>query len=547
MAQFTLFYENSILAVHSTDVFQQVMRLCSLRSRVFILASDGDLFFGDLDPLLLESPVLELTLVRHGVIDVDCDSEMVYLVDETGRVFNTKALQPSSSSAGGMADNWKEVVILGDMTCPHGQRNASERVLISRVTCNNDGVLFTTNQRELYGIGEFSEILTSDVPQRIECFRGLRVMQVAAGSNFVVVLTQKKRQKVEQQQPPLPATSTNTSKDGVDAISMDSVASELLYVNAECPKCVPERDGNLLNPNLQQHLIAGGLTHHHHLHHHHLLPTSHPLSSVSKSTTETSVASSPCPSDDNPFEEDVPAPPGNSTPTATKRHLKDSSALNFFLDLSQQQTKLLTENVTKNITSMLSEGVKSLSRHMSGSDNTDTTLVTEPSPQTDTEDDNKCNGRRGEDTDGGVFAEEGEGEARKQGDRVKKVLLDVSGGRHGDESMDQSEASNYSTMDLGSATDLHSAFGGGIESRIARLCRMGSSLMDTDVWCFGSVNRGHLGTGDHIKRTCINSVVALSGQAVVKIECGEWGEVAYPSVRRCHYLPLFQARSTRRH
>lgn len=510
MAQFTLFYENSILSVHSKEVFQQVMRVCSLRNRVFILGSDGDLFFGDLDPLLLESPVLDLTLVRHGVIDVDCDSEMVYLVDETGRVFNTKALQPSSSPSTGMADNWKEVVILGDMTCPHGQRNTTERVLISRVTCNNDGVLFTTNLRELYGIGEFNEILTSDVPQRIECFRGQRVMQVAAGNNFVVVLTQKKRQKLQQQQQqqPPPTASTNTSKDGVDAISVDSVASEL-YVNAECPKCMPERDGNLLNP-LHQHLIAG-LNHH-----------SHPMSNVSKSTTETSVASSPCPSDENPFEEDVP-PHGKSTPT--KSH-KDS-ALNFFLDLSQQQTKLLTENVTKNITSMLSEGVKSLSRHMSGSDNTDTTLVsavTEALPETDTdkgERNTECNGQQEAD---GVFAEDCEGAAQKRelSNGRARVQLEISGGggKHGDESMEQSEASN-SMMDLGSATDLHSEFGGGTDSRIARLCRMGSSLIDTDVWCFGSVNRGHLGTGDHIKRTCINSVGALSGQAVVKIECGE--------------------------
>lgn len=474
MAYYRLFYEGSQLVIHAQGSLQLVIKLCSIRNRVFLLGIDGELFFGDLD-LLLEPPALELTFVRHGVIDVSCDSEMVYLVEETGRVWHTKAFSSLSE------ETWKELVILNDLTCPHGQRNTTERAQIYRVTCNNDGVLLTTTSRELYGMGDFNEeiLSSSDIPQRIECFRGLKILQVAAGNNFVVVLTQKKRQKQHKQKH---EASLSSIQVDYDTISMDSAASEV-HINSECPKCCPERDGGnkmFLTPGHLQSIE----------------------NNISKSTTETSIASSP--SEENPFEEDLP---NNNKSTPVKK-TKDS-ALNFFLDLSQQQTKLLTENVTKNIT-MLSEGGKSLLRHMSGSDNTDSTLVT---TAVDT-----VNEEKEKDDDEREVAEiqKSHEKERKRANNSQITQLQE---KPGDESMEPSEASN-SLIDLGSATDLHSDFLGGIENRITKLTRLGSNLIDTDVWCFGSVNKGHLGTGDHIKRTCINSVLPLSGLGVAKIECG---------------------------
>lgn len=467
-----------------------MIRLCTVRQRLFLLSSSGNLYMAD-NFLVLDS--LELHHVREGVLDVDSDSEMVYLVDDNHRVWQTKALSESS--------HWTEVPVYNDVTCPHGIRNITERVPISRVVCNNDGVLFLTTSRELYGCGDFNEILNSDSPQRIECFRGQKVLQVAAGSNFVVVLTQKKRQQQPREQGNASGASLNL---GGDAMSVDSSTSEV-FINAECLKCVPERDMSLLN----------ALNH-------------HPLGDISKSTTETSIASSACPSEDNAFEEDMPN--GKSTPF--KETQKDSSALNFFLDLSQQQTKILTENVTKNITTMLSEGVKSLSRHMSGSDNTDTTLVN--GPEGAGTDSTQCNGVRIEDP------EDGEQRQMSNSNLMARVLLE----KHGEESVEHSEASN-SLLDLGSATDLHSDFRMSTENRIARMCRIGSQLLDTDVWCFGSVNRGQLGTGDHIKRTCINSVVALSGQGVQKIECGM---IEFPLNLQTLIKKLsFQAKNIRQH
>lgn len=502
MEQFKLCYENNVVLVQCQQVIEHVIKVCSIRNRVFILSSDNNLFFGDFDSLLPEAPTLELSFVRHCVIDVDCDSKMVYAVEDNGRVVACPSASVLETS------NWKDLVVLNDCSCPHGQRNTTAQVPISRVTCNYNGVLFQTRSRQLYGLGEFNDLLNSKTPQRIKCFRGLKVLQVSAGNNFVVVLTQKKRMHSEQPQPSLDE----------DGLSVGSTDSNDVFVNAECPKCVSANHLNPL-PNYsssefphQQHLLG---------HHNHLQHLSN--NNISKSTTETSVASSPCPSDTS-FEEDLPNN-NKSTPMKTDPP-KDSSALNYLLDLSHSQTK--------NITSMLSEGVKTLSRHMSGgSDNNDSTVVVS---NTETEENTSSSSPQDVVTTievGGDFPAAASSDsdqknscnetmdAQEENPSLVDVarLVDVQSA-DGLDSMDQSEEASNSVRDLGSTTDLQSEFCG-TENRIANMCRMGSNLIDTDVWCFGSVNRGQLATGDHIRRTSVNSVWMLSGQGVVKIDCGK--------------------------
>lgn len=77
--------------------------------------------------------------------------------------------------------------------------------------------------------------------------------------------------------------------------------------------------------------------------------------------------------------------------------------------------------------------------------------------------------------------------------------------------------------DVGSVDDLIES---DVESDVIKICRIGANMLGTGVWCFGSVNKGHLGTGDHIKRTRINQVLGLTGQGVVKVCCGDEHSVA---------------------
>lgn len=91
-----------------------------------------------------------------------------------------------------------------------------------------------------------------------------------------------------------------------------------------------------------------------------------------------------------------------------------------------------------------------------------------------------------------------------------------------DYSMMSSTFDQYAS-DVGSVADLIES---DIESDIIKICRVGANMLGTGVWCFGSVNKGHLGTGDHIKRTRINQVLGLTGQGVVKVCCGYEHSVA---------------------
>ncbi|XP_055705402.1 alsin homolog [Phlebotomus papatasi] len=403
------------------------IRLCAVRNRVCVLTSKLELLCGDLE---VETSRLSVRLVKGNVVDVDSDGNEIFIVDTSGIVWSSKwgVIEKEEMS-------WHEIPIPNPRTCSHGMRNVNESIRVVSVNCNQDGVLFTTCNRELFAMGDFGEIVNSDIPVLVECFRGLKILQVATGENFAVVLTHKR---------------LHTEHSGQDNVSDASDISEG-FLCVDCPKCVPD-----INHHLTVHAKACG---------------------ISKSTTETSMASSPCLSDTLDNEELSASATAEETQKSSVTHLKihKDAAINFLLDLSLssedylieagKQTKLLKENVT-NITTMVYEGVRTLSRHMSGSDNNDT------------------------------------------------LVEEANATANGEVSV-----SETSSVDLGSTVDLHSD--SGAEGRVGKLARLGASLLATEVWCFGSINRGQLGTGDHIKRARINAVLGLGGQGVVRIDSGK--------------------------
>ncbi|XP_059608301.1 alsin homolog [Phlebotomus argentipes] len=411
---------------------EYALRLCAVKNRVCVLTSKLELLCGDLE----DNSRLSVRLVKANVVDVDSDGSEIFIVDTSGVVWSSKwsAIEKEELT-------WHEIPVPNPRTCPHGMRNVNESIRVVAVNCNQDGVLFTTCNRELFAMGDFGEIANCDIPVLVECFRGLRILQVSTGENFAVVLTHKR---------------LHTEHGGQDNVSVASDASEG-FLCVDCPKCVPD-----INHHLTVHGKAG--------------------CGISKSTTETSMASSPCLSDTFDAVDDLASSGvAEETHKSSVAHLKihKDAAINFLLDLSLssedylieagKQTKLLKENVT-NITTMVYEGVRTLSRHMSGSDNNDT-VVEETNP-----------------TAGAL----------------------VNG---------ETSVSETSSIDLGSTVDLHSE--SGTEGRVAKLARLGGALLATEVWCFGSINRGQLGTGDHIKRARINAVLGLGGQGVVRIDSGK--------------------------
>lgn len=60
------------------------------------------------------------------------------------------------------------------------------------VSCNNDGALFITADRELYAMGSFNDVCTSDQPIKVAQFINYEILQIAMGKHFAVILTRKR-------------------------------------------------------------------------------------------------------------------------------------------------------------------------------------------------------------------------------------------------------------------------------------------------------------------------------------------------------------------
>lgn len=75
--------------------------------------------------------------------------------------------------------------------------------------------------------------------------------------------------------------------------------------------------------------------------------------------------------------------------------------------------------------------------------------------------------------------------------------------------------------DIESSSSEHNSMAFDIEHEISKLTKVGYDLIRTQLWCFGSVNKGQLGTGDHIKRKQAIEVTSLSEQGVQSIACGD--------------------------
>lgn len=454
MQNFTLYHRGSteIQVQQTVDTagvlgpsLKHIIKMCSHAAshRIFLLNERNDLYSGLIEPLHNVCPV---SLVRSDVVDVECSQGTLYIVDQSGSVYRIAVDDLSSAE-------WTEIVVPNPKTCPHGVKSTTEKVRIAKINCNMDGLLFTTIGNELFAQGHFGDVLSSEEPVPVECFAGFKILQVSTGDHFVVVLTFKK--------PHTGHAEDDYSEEGSD--------TSPAYLNTECSRCAPDTITQVRPRHLQP-----------------------------ASTTETSMASSGSQSD--VFEMDdmwqngaaaVASETGGMGDKIISEPLKSHKevALNFLLESlsissedAGKQTKLIKDNVS-NITSMVCEGVRTLSRHMSGSDSNDP-------PDSD------------------VSVE----------DVLDKSLKTI------DVSDCANSLAEESSLDIGSAIDLQSECE--LENKIAKICRIGAGMLGTGVWCFGNVNKGHLGTGDHIMRTRINSVLGLTGQGVVKIASGREHSIA---------------------
>lgn len=439
---FTVYDGASEIQLHSVQSFRTVVALSSLNRHLFVVNERRELLAGYVE---IGATVVELILIKSDIVDVQCSrsDQRLYTIDSNGSVHQLPIIQVNCQKD---RLEWAELVVPNPRKCPHGVKSTSEKVRIAALNSNCDGVLFTSMSGELFGMGNFGEVLRSTEPVPVECFSGIKILQVTTGDHFVVVLTQQNL--------------ANTSAAG--SRSSRSDGSDVVYVNTECPKCTPEE--------LRQRLEVP----------------------ITGSTTTTSVASSGSQSDvfelNDVWSHNEHATQPIETSGSVRSHKE--TAINFLLDtlsISGEdgglQSQLLRANVS-NITSIVREGVRTLSRHMSGSDTNEVPAIDDVrSEELDEE-------HKYDPDDDNAF------------DRTARMDL----------SADEGDSSMVSALDLPTECEL--------DAKISKICRFGESVLGTAVWCFGTVNKGHLGSGDHMRRTRINEVLGLSGQGVHTIASG---------------------------
>lgn len=181
MGAFKVFHGGQELNVSSDHRIDGVVKVASQNEHIFLLTVDKELFFGILNGRVH----IRVELIRNDVIDIDCSNDSIYVVDAMGSV------QHCPLMAFTFDKHWNDVPIVNYDAIYEGLATAdSNSVRIASVNCNNDGVLFTTHgTRELYGMGSFGEVCSSDQPMKIAQFINHEVLKVSMGKNFALVLT----------------------------------------------------------------------------------------------------------------------------------------------------------------------------------------------------------------------------------------------------------------------------------------------------------------------------------------------------------------------
>lgn len=86
------------------------------------------------------------------------------------------------------------------------------RVRVREVGCNADGALFITDDRQLYAMGNFTGVCTSDQPVKVPQFVDYEILQISMGKQFAVILTRKRSKTIQYNRYAMNAAAANYSK-----------------------------------------------------------------------------------------------------------------------------------------------------------------------------------------------------------------------------------------------------------------------------------------------------------------------------------------------
>lgn len=352
---------------------------------------------------------------------------------------------------------------------------------------NDDSSLFVTENGQLWASGNHSELdINSQEPKKVIFFEGRVVFDLACGFNFHAVIVRKINRIL---------------KEDTDS---ENELDEQVFVKS-CPQC-------LNNVMISPVSVASSDTYPmgHHIQHF-SDRSSNSLSALSSASKDDVLI---CNVSENAANSHEPLVNGqvNGISESEKRNVMfiNTEAAKQFLtrqlswvssygsvkdevqiDGTDNPTNLIKQNVS-NMANLVYEGVKTvgdkvatLSRHVSGS-----------SDANDHQDGNDNDSVKVEDN------------KRTQGSLIHSLRC---------EEFPWSSSAGSSEHELSQQ---------GLNERINLLVREGNNLLSTELWTWGDVKHGQLGTGDTVKRPRPVLVTKLSQTGVRKVSCGSFHTAA---------------------
>ncbi|XP_066593568.1 alsin [Prorops nasuta] len=435
-----------------------ICKMTTVKDHIFIVTTSKNLYHGEV--ILQEniSPMVTFKRVQFDVIDMASNSDYLFIVNTQGHVLK---VNPQNLSI-------VDTIILKEEArcCSHGYWQENDLVKVKSIAVNDISTLFVTDNGQLWACGNQPQIeINNTEPKRVHFFEGRIVSEIACGSNFNVAIVRKM---------------VKVLKDDTDS---DNELEEEVFVNS-CPQCL--NNITLCSTN-----------------------------SISASSTASK-------------EHDIPSPIENSKILQTSDIIENcDESLDTILDSEKTEKKngifinteaakqfltrqlswvssygnvkediplenvdrpatLIKQNVS-NMANLVYEGVKNvggkvvtLSRHMSGSSDIN---------------ENKDN------SNGPVIEQESE-------TKLTNTSLALS--------------LRYEEFPWSSSTESseHELSQQGLSERIKILTRTGSNILSTELWTWGDIQFGQLGTGDKIKRKKPFLVTKLNNTGICKIACG---------------------------
>ncbi|KAG8034358.1 hypothetical protein G9C98_007434 [Cotesia typhae] len=459
-----------------------IKKLVNIDNRIFISTTTNNLYYGEVNAEKNQSLSVILKRIDFCVIDIASNSKYLFVVNNHGHVLT---VDPNNFQV------IDKIIIKDDVkVCSHGYKQENETIRIKNIAVSDTAKLFVSESGQLWGSGDQPQIdIKTQTPKKIIFFEDRTVSLIACGINFNVVVARK-----------IP----KTIKDDTDSENdIDEV-----FVNS-CPQCL----NNITTPQslTSSDTCPNGL-----------LPQAfsedHSVNSVSPISfsgkighhlASNTTISHNCSKLDNNAEtidnneKEKKNPIFINTEAARQfltRQLSWVSSYSNGKDDSNEHisnpTGLIKQNVS-NMANLVYEGVKTmgdkvvtLSRHVSGSSDINI---------------NDLHDDTGEDFE------------------------------HNDEESGKPTATNSLAHSLrceefpwssSTASLDHELSLQGLNERINSLVTAGNNLLSTELWAYGDIHFGQLGTGDIIKRPKPVLVSKLHNTGIKKISCGSFHTLA---------------------